>query len=196
MAHYYTNDEVKSEPTSFDFNFDGSKIHFNSDAGVFSKNFIDYGSQVMLRNIEIKDGQSILDVGCGYGAMGISLSKVHHVECTMVDVNLRALDLCRRNAKENNIDNYHIFESNCYENVSGTFDVIFTNPPIRAGKDVVTTILTGSYDHLNNDGSMYVVIQKKQGAPSAKKKLEEVYGNCEIIARDKGYYILKSKKEI
>ena len=84
--------------------------------------------------------------------------------------------------------------SSIYENVSHCFDVIVSNPPIRAGKKVVFDILEKAYDHLNNQGELVIVIQKKQGAPSAKKKMEEVFGNCEIVKRDKGYFILKSIK--
>ena len=79
-----------------------------------------------------------------------------------------------------------------YENVVGTFDVIVSNPPIRAGKKVVFEILEKAFDFLNENGELIVVIQKKQGAPSAQKKMNEVFGNCEIIKRDKGYFILKS----
>ena len=195
MAHYYTNDEVKSDPTSFDFKFKDHTIHFHSDAGVFSKNFIDYGSQALIRNIELSPGMKVLDVGCGYGAMGISLAVVESIEITMVDVNLRALDLCRKNCEVNHIEKAYVFESDAYTNVEGKFNVILTNPPIRAGKEVVNRILDGSYEHLEISGKFYVVIQKKQGAPSAKKRMEELFGNCEVLDRDKGYYILMSEKK-
>ena len=87
-----------------------------------------------------------------------------------------------------------IYKSFIYENVQGSYDVIVTNPPVRAGKEVVTTILQESIEHLNENGSLWVILQKKQGAPSAKKKMEEVFGNCEIVKRDKGYYLLHSVK--
>ena len=112
----------------------------------------------------------------------------------MVDINNRALDLSRQNAQLNNVD-VNIFQSNIYEQVIGSFDYIISNPPIRAGKKVVHTIIEESIDHLNDDGSLTIVIQKKQGAPSAKAKMEDVFGNCEIVKKDKGYYILRSFKE-
>ena len=74
------------------------------------------------------------------------------------------------------------------------YDVIISNPPIRAGKKVVFEIVERAKEHLKLNGFIYVVIQKKQGADSMKKKMEEVYGNIEIIAREKGYYIFKSIK--
>ena len=109
----------------------------------------------------------------------------------MVDVNDRALELAKLNAKNNNI-HANIYKSFIYENVQGSYDVIVTNPPVRAGKEVVTTILQESIEHLNENGSLWVILQKKQGAPSAKKKMEEVFGNCEIVKRDKGYYYVTS----
>ena len=195
MAHYYTNDEVKHEPSTFTYTFNGKDYVFHSDAGVFSKRFIDYGSQALLKAVDLKDAQSLLDVGCGYGTLGIVLKGQRpELDVTMVDVNKRALQLARDNCIANHLDGVKIKESNVYENVDGTFDLIVTNPPIRAGKKVVHGILKGAKDHLNPNGRLVVVIQKKQGAPSAQKLMEEVYGNCTILKRDKGYYILESKR--
>lgn len=131
---------------------------------------IDYGSRVLLDNIEITNEKTLLDVGCGYGTFGICLNKVYsHLNVDMVDVNDRALELAKLNAKNNNI-HANIYKSFIYENVQGSYDVIVTNPPVRAGKEVVTTILQESIEHLNENGSLWVILQKKQGAPSAKKK--------------------------
>lgn len=194
MAHYFTNDEVRSEPEVFTYMYKNHNYTFHSDAGVFSKHFIDYGTRVLLNTIDVKDAKKVLDVGCGYGPIGLLLKGSHdNLSVDMVDVNLRALDLAKGNAKENNID-VDIYESDVYQQVTGTYDLIVSNPPVRAGKKVVNEILKGSHDHLNNNGRLAVVIQKKQGAPSAKKLMTEVFGNCEILKRDKGYYILQSVK--
>ena len=228
MKHYFTdNTDLKSEQSQFIFRYHKYDLLFTSDNGVFSKSMIDYGSRVLLDNIEITDEKTLLDVGCGYGTFGICLNKVYsQLNVDMVDVNERALELAKLNAKNNNI-HANIYKSFIYENVQGSYDVIVTNPPVRAGKEVVTTILSeaidhlndqGSYDvivtnppvragkevvttilseaidHLNDQGSLWVILQKKQGAPSAKKKMEEVFGNCEIVKRDKGYYLLHSVK--
>lgn len=195
MKHYFTdNTDLKSEQSQFIFRFHKYDLLFTSDNGVFSKNMIDYGSRVLLDNIEITKEKTLLDVGCGYGTFGICLNKVYsHLNVDMVDVNDRALGLAKLNAKNNNI-HANIYKSFIYENVQGSYDVIVTNPPVRAGKEVVTTILQESIEHLNENGSLWVILQKKQGAPSAKKKMEEVFGNCEIVKRDKGYYLLHSVK--
>ena len=197
MAHYFTNeDNLKEDRHSFKFRFKEHELIFTSDSGVFSKQFIDYGSRVLLEWVDLENVNSLLDVGCGYGAIGLSLAKTKpNCQFDLVDVNKKALELCNNNAKENHIENYLAYESDGYQNVNKKYDVIVSNPPIRAGKDVVTRILVESYDYLNEQGTFYCVIQKKQGAPSAKKNLEARFGNCEIVARDKGYYILKSVKK-
>ncbi|MCY7223358.1 class I SAM-dependent methyltransferase [Streptococcus anginosus] len=173
----------------------GQKITFLTDAGVFSKKMIDYGSQALLKCLDFHKQESVLDVGCGYGTLGLTLVKAKEVEATLVDINQRALDLARQNAERNQVL-ATIFQSNLYQNVEGRFHHIISNPPIRAGKQVVHKVIAGSYAHLLNGGDLTIVIQKKQGAPSAKAKMEDVFGNCEILKKDKGYYILRSRKEI
>lgn len=167
----------------------GQHFSFLTDSGVFSKKMIDYGSQVLLNAVSFEAGKTLLDLGCGYGPLGIALAKVQGVKPTMVDVNNRALDLARKNAEKNGIS-ATIFQSNVYEQVEGIFDYIITNPPIRAGKQIVHEMIGESITHLNSGGSLTLVIQKKQGAPSAKAKMEDVFGNATILKRDKGYYIL------
>lgn len=171
----------------------GERMKFFTDAGVFSKKMIDFGSQVLLSCLSFQQGEAVLDVGCGYGPLGLSLVKAQGVHATMVDVNTRALDLAQKNAALNQVE-AKIFQSNVYDQVEGCFDHIISNPPIRAGKKVVHEVLSGSFDHLNPGGDLTIVIQKKQGAPSAKAKMEEIFGNCEILKKDKGYYILRSEK--
>lgn len=173
----------------------GQNVTFLTDAGVFSKKMIDYGSQALLKCLDFHKQESVLDVGCGYGTLGLTLAKAKEVEATLVDINQRALDLARQNAERNQVL-ATIFQSNLYQNVEGRFRHIISNPPIRAGKQVVHEVITGSYTHLLDGGDLTIVIQKKQGAPSAKAKMEEVFGNCEILKKDKGYYILRSRKEI
>ena len=167
---------------------------FLTDAGVFSKRMVDYGSQVLLNTLVLESDKTLLVVGCGYGPLGLTLGKVFGVQATLIDINSRALDLARANAEKNQV-NARIFQSNVYEDVEGNFDYIVSNPPIRAGKSVVHEIIKGAFCHLEDQGSLTIVIQKKQGAPSAKAKMEEVFGNCQILKKDKGYYILESVKE-
>ena len=172
----------------------GEKMTFLTDAGVFSKKMVDFGSQLLLKCLEVNQGETVLDVGCGYGPLGLSLAKAYGVQATMVDINNRALDLARQNAERNKVE-ATIFQSNIYEQVEGEFDHVISNPPIRAGKQVVHEIIEKSQNFLETGGDLTIVIQKKQGAPSAKSKMEDVFGNCEIVKKDKGYYILRSVNE-
>ena len=171
-----------------------TSMTFLTDAGVFSKRMVDYGSQVLLSALELEAGKRLLDVGCGYGPLGLTLGKVFGVQASLIDINSRALDLAQTNAEKNQVE-ARIFQSNIYENVEGLFDYIISNPPIRAGKSVVHEIIEGAFHHLVDGGRLTIVIQKKQGAPSAKKKMEDTFGNCQILKKDKGYYILESVKE-
>ena len=196
--YYSKNPDVKHEERNFDFRLLGFDFKFVTDNGVFSKNTIDFGSRVLIDAAGSLDlGDRILDVGCGYGPIGLSLARKNPDSMVeMVDVNELALELARKNAVENAVRNVSIHESSIYENVEGAdFSTIVTNPPIRAGKEVVHGILLSGIDHLREGGMILAVMQKKQGAPSAMKKMEETYGNCEVIAREKGYYVLKSVKE-
>lgn len=198
MKHYYTdNSDLKSEPRMIDYEYKHLKLQFKSDLGVFSKDKVDYGSNVLLKNIDnIKDNATILDVGCGYGPIGITLAKLYpNSKIDMIDVNNRALSLARENIILNHIENrMNVYQSDGYNEVTTTYDVIVSNPPIRAGKEVVHRILEEAIQHLNQNGSLWIVLQKKQGAPSAKKKMIDIFGNCEIVKRDKGYYLLVSYK--
>lgn len=197
MKHYFTdNSELESNPTTFTYTLKDKNIAFTTDIGVFSKNMLDFGTRVLLDAITITEHQNtLLDIGCGYGAIGVSLKMLHsHVKVEMIDVNDRAVALCQKNIEQNNLSDITVYKSNVFEKVSKTFDVIVTNPPIRAGKAIVQQILEESYKYLNPQGELWVIIQKKQGAPSAKKKMEDIFTNVEVIKRDKGYYLLKSIK--
>lgn len=193
--YYEDNRDLAHDVQELSVELLGLPLHFLTDAGVFSKNAIDYGSRVLLDNFQPEGAKTLLDVGCGYGTLALTLAKKYGLKATLVDVNSRALDLAKKNAEKNNIEVNDIFLSNIYDQVEGKFDAIISNPPIRAGKEVVHTILSDAYEHLNDGGHLTIVIQKKQGAPSAQKKMKDVFDNCEIVAKDKGYYILKSYKE-
>lgn len=191
--YFAENPDAKHDIHKLQLNLLGQPMTFLTDAGVFSKKMIDYGSQVLLSTIDFSIGDTILDLGCGYGPLGLTLVKSQAVKATLVDINLRALDLARKNAELNGVS-AEIFQSNIYDQVTGVFDHIISNPPIRAGKQVVHQVIAGSLEHLTVGGDLTIVIQKKQGAPSAKAKMEEVFGNCEVVKKDKGYYILRSEK--
>lgn len=196
--HYYTkNPETESKETSWTFPLRDREFRFISDSGVFSKKTVDFGSRLLIESFQLNEevAGDILDVGCGYGPMGLALAHAYPARLVeMVDVNERALSLARRNAEANNIRNVKVYESNTYDQVpeGRQFAAIVSNPPIRAGKQVVHRILSEAHTHLLPGGTLTVVIQKKQGAPSAEQKMLDVFGNVEVIARDKGYWIIQS----
>ncbi|OCT10841.1 16S rRNA methyltransferase [Paenibacillus pectinilyticus] len=195
--HYYTQKpSVKSDVHTTQEVLRGKTFTFLTDAGVFSKKGVDYGSKHLIETMDLPDNASVLDVGCGYGPMGLSAAVIcpkGHV--TMVDINERAIELSIENAKRNGITNVTILQSDLLEQVKNKrFDVVLTNPPIRAGKETVHRIFVDAYDCLVDGGSLWVVIQKKQGAPSAVKKLETMYSDVVEVSKDKGYRILKATK--
>lgn len=196
---YFTeNPTVDHDEHHVNYHLNGINLNLTTDAGVFSKNRVDYGSGVLIEQMLEQDlpGGNILDVGCGYGPIGLfAAKKWPDRQVDMVDVNERAMDLARRNAAANGAGNVNIFASDRYQEVSGQYAMIVTNPPIRAGKAIWSSILAEAKDHLTAGGILLVVIQKKQGAPSAKKLMAASLGNCEILTRDKGYYILKSVRK-
>jgi 16S rRNA (guanine1207-N2)-methyltransferase len=196
--HYYTKRPlVKRDLHTAQEKLRGREFTFLTDAGVFSKKGVDYGSKHLIETMEFHEDAKVLDVGCGYGPIGLTAALMcpkGHV--TMVDINERAIELAVDNAKRNGISNVTILQSDLLEEVKEQkFDVVLTNPPIRAGKDVVHRIFTDAYDCLVKGGSIWVVIQKKQGAPSAMAKLEEIYGEVVEVSKDKGYKILKATKQ-
>ena len=199
MSHYYTTDNnLSSNIKEVEYTYRGNKLKYLVDNGVFSKDRVDFGTNVLLQNLPIfKDNSKVLDVGCGYGAIGLPVAKSNKtILVEMVDVNLRAVELVKENIRINKAFNAMVYESNLYDNVKGEFDYIISNPPIRAGKKIVFGVVDDGFNHLVDGGEIYVVIQKKQGAPSLLKEMELVFGNAEIIAKESGYFIIKSIKKI
>lgn len=197
MEHYFTNNEnLKSEIREITYQTNDITLTFLSDNGVFSKNKIDYASKLLvetfLRYHSKLDSELVLDVGGGYGFIGITLAALTGATVEITDINKRAIHLCERNIKLNEINNCKVYESNVYENVLNKYKYIITNPPIRAGKMTVLQILTEAKEHLDEDGELWFVINKDQGAKSTKKALEKWY-NIEIVEKSKGFFVFRAK---
>lgn len=197
--HYYSRTQsTASDPQYWDYTLKETSFRFKTDNGVFSKKEVDFGSRLLIETFEMPKTQGdILDVGCGYGPIGLAVAKhwpdrmVH-----MVDVNLRAIELAKDNGERNGISNIKIYESDRLSAVKHLkFAAILTNPPIRAGKKTVHEIYEESFESLLPGGELWVVIQKKQGAPSTIDKLLELFGNVETVVKKKGYYIIKAIRE-
>ena len=194
---YSRTQKVESDPKFWDYTLKNNSFRFKTDNGVFSKREVDFGSRLLIESFEMPNADGfLLDVGCGYGPIGLSLAKYYHERMIhMVDVNERAIELAKENAELNRIQNVKIYESDRLLNVKeNTFAAILTNPPIRAGKKTVHDIFEQSFDHLVSQGELWVVIQKKQGAPSAIEKLNNLFNHVETIDKSKGYFVIRAQK--
>ena len=202
MNHYFSEKpEIKSEKKIIKYTIQNKNFEFITDNGVYSQSKVDFGTDLILneflkKNRNLKsEGIKILDIGCGYGVVSVILKSFYpEASVTLSDVNERALELSEENLKKYNINGYEIIKSNVFEKIEGKFDMILSNPPIRAGKDTIFKIYTEAYEHLNKDGEFYCVIQTKHGAKSTQKKLVEIFGNCDTVTIDGGYRIFLSKK--
>ena len=198
MEHYYTADPtVKSDERKIEYEIAGNEFVFISDNGVFSKNHVDIATSFLMKTIYEELNGDILDVGCGYGVIGITAAKNENVRSvTMLDINHRALELCKRNSEKNKVDSkVKIIESNGFENVDEKYDIIITNPPIRAGKSVIYKMYEDAKEHLRENGTLYLVINKKHGAPSTITYLNTLFGNCEVLDKKTGFNVIKCVKE-
>jgi len=192
MSMYFENDEtLKSNKQTIKIKYKDITLDFYTDNGVFSKEKFDYGSRLLLENLPIKEIRgNILDLGCGYGAIGIYLAKQTNSQVDMVDINERAINLTKENIRLNKINNAKVFVSDIYSSVEKRYNYIITNPPIRAGKDIVRKFLIEAKNYLIENGELWFVMRKDHGVKSMLKELETTY-KIEIIEREKGFYIIK-----
>lgn len=194
MGHYFTNEEIDSNIHFFDFSILGHDFKFMSDNGVFSKNGLDFGSRLLLESIPLDEvGGKILDMGCGYGTIGIVLSKVINCYVDMVDISNRAIHLALENIKINHVKDINVFYSDIYQNVHSKYSSIITNPPIRAGNRVLFEMLINASNYLEDNGNLFFVMRKQHGALSIVKRLEEVFDVYKINQK-KGFYVFKCIK--
>ncbi len=198
MVHYFSedNDNLKSNPQVIAFSVNNISFKFNTDSGVFSKNNFDRGTQILLKYLVVnKSHKTALDLGCGYGVIGIYLNKVYNLKIDMVDINKRAVQLSKSNVELNGTT-ADVFISDGFESITSKYDLIVTNPPIRAGKEIIYRFFENAAKYLNPDGEFYLVINKKHGADSALKKLNSIYRSVEIVNRKKGFQVIKCKNQL
>jgi 16S rRNA (guanine1207-N2)-methyltransferase len=193
--HYFSeNPDSKHDESTISGLLRGKRFSFKTDSGVFSPKKIDKGTIILVEELELSKDDDVLDVGCGYGVIGISIAdEVNSV--TMTDLNNRSVGLTRKNIKLNGKSekNIEVFQGDLFEKVSNKkYSVIISNPPIKAGKELIHKIISKGHDLLNENGSIWVVIQTKHGAKSLTKYMEEIFGNVETVTISGGYRVLKS----
>lgn len=190
--HYYTaNPESAHRYAVCEYEYRGEKLHFITDAGVFSRGEVDFGTDVLLHALPEELNGRVLDVGCGWGPVGISVGK-KWPGClvTMCDVNERAVALSRENAEKNGVS-AEILISDGLNEVNGKFDCVITNPPIRAGKQVIYRIFAQCAEKLTENGKLYLVVRKQQGAESAVKYLKTIFLQVDTIEKSGGFWVIR-----
>ena len=198
MSHYFQNDpNLASNLQKISFDIAGLHMSLWTDNGVFSKSRVDEGSFAFLKVLlPLNLTGKILDLGCGYGTIGLTIAMATpEARVDLADINTRALALCERNAQELGLSQrVTILQSDIYSKIEGQYDSIVVNPPIRAGKRVTYAMYEGAKQRLIDGGCLYVVIRKAQGAESASKYIQELFGNIEMIDRHKGYHVYRATK--
>lgn len=193
MAHYFTNEEnLKSEIEKVIAEINGIPFYFYTDNGVFSKGELDFGTELLLKNFKYDNpnNKTLLDIGCGCGPIGIYASHLGFA-VDMSDVNKRAIHLSKMSLKEQGL-NANVFESDAYKNITNKYDYIVSNPPIRVGKEKLYEIVMNSKEHLKDGGSLWIVVRKQQGAESMVRDMKNAYKTVEVIAKKKGFFIIKA----
>lgn len=192
MKHYFIeNPDALTQEREIPLEIFGHRLKFLTNNGLFSCEKIDEVSLTLIQNMPPLQG-ALLDLGCGYGVIGIALAKKNDITLTQSDINEIALTYAKKNAARNGITASFI-HSDSFAKIEGKFDTITLNPPIHAGKDVMYRMYKESATHLNPNGEFYIVIQKKHGAESSVKELKKIFSHVEILYRKKGVFIIRSR---
>lgn len=196
--HYFTfRPKCKKKAYKFKSTILGHKLEFITASGIFSPRELDMGSYTLILHMQLNARQRILDLGCGYGAIGIAAAKMFtSSEIVMVDINERAVACAKGNIKLNNVKNAVAKQSFFFSGLKNElFDVILLNPPQTAGLETCYKLIEGSLEHLNSGGSLQMVVRRRKGGERLSDKMEEVFGNVEVIGKKAGYWVYKSTKE-
>ena len=195
MGHYFDeNPQAAHDRKEISFRFSSVNYTFVTDSNLFSKDKVDTGTQILLDAIaKCGTGKKVLDLGCGYGVVGIVLNRTFGCDADACDVNRRAVECSVSNAQRNNAK-VRYFVSDGFAELTDKYDDIVLNPPIRAGKAVIYRLFEESFEHLNEGGHLWIVIRKQHGALSAQKKLEEIFSQVEFVDRDKGFHVYKATR--
>ena len=194
---YYTAEPTcASNPVPCDFTYRGHSLSFMTDAGVFSRGELDQGTRLLLDALPELSGD-VLDLGCGWGAIGVSLAKANPAcRVVMADVNRRALEWAKANLSRNGVSALCVESDGMTALAGRRFDAVVTNPPIRAGKQVIYRMFADAAACLNPGGALYLVIRKQQGAESCIRYLKGLYAQVDKIDKSGGFWVLRAREPL
>lgn len=194
--HYYTK-----QPSSREFieeikiNIFGNELKFKTGSGVFSIGRLDKGTEVLLAYCHINENDRILDLGAGYGIVGIAIAKAHpQTEVLLTDVNQRAIKLARQNIRLNQIKNVSTVSGDCFEKINSKFNTILLNPPQVAGRKLCQKMIEESKEYLKQEGTLQIVARKNKGGETLAKKIKDIFGNVQVLGKKGGYWVYCGKK--
>jgi 16S rRNA (guanine1207-N2)-methyltransferase len=196
MKHYFIeNSDLPVDERELPLHIFGHDFRFTTRSGLFSYEKPDAASVLLLETIIKKQlvlSGALLDLGCGYGLIGIVLAKVfsRDLQLTMSDTNRFACDYAKKNAKQNGVQ-AEIIHSDGFASIDKQFNHITLNPPIHAGKVVMYRLYEESAAHLHPDGALYIVVQKKHGAETMLAFLSQIFLSVQILHKQKGFYIIR-----
>ena len=196
LEHYFTSSPKSQERFGLVRTcLCGTFFEFLTASSVFSKRKIDSGTRLLIESMVLPEKGCVLDVGCGYGAVGITVAKLNpKLHVVMTDVNARAVRLAKKNVELNRVTNTEVLYGFFYEPVEDLkFNSILSNPPVSAGMDTVKSIIVGASNVMAAGGSFQMVIRSKIGAKLLPALFSETFGNCEVVARESGFRVLMGK---
>ena len=197
MTDHYYSENPESELKIIEINDTvfNKKIKIKSASGLFSKDHIDKGSKLLIENAIIEHNSSLLDLGCGYGIVGIAISKEYNIKNIMFsDINNRATQITRLNCQELKIENFKVRKSNGFDSIKDSFDTILLNPPQTAGKETCFKMISDSISHINKNGTLQIVARHNKGGKTLSLKMEDIFGNVKSLIKTGGWRIYLSKK--
>jgi 16S rRNA (guanine1207-N2)-methyltransferase len=198
QEHYYSaKPQSEAKKGLIQTRLRGKPFEFVTAASVFSKRRIDTGTRLLVESMVLPTDGSVLDVGCGYGAVGIAAASLNPAfRVTMTDVNVRAVRLARENIERNKVANAEVRWGFLYEPVEDlTFNVVLSNPPVSAGMDIVKSIITNAPRVMATNATLQMVVRSKIGAKTLPTTFERVFGNCQVLAREGGYRVFLAQKQ-
>ncbi len=191
--HYFTKKPTSApKPRLLRVFINGKEIQLKTSSGIFSPRRVDYATVLLIENMRV--GEKVLDLGCGYGPIGIAVA-VSKPKCsvTMVEINERAAELSRENISLNRVFNARVVESDFFKELEGEkFDTILMNPPMAAGLKTLFDVIAECKEHLEANGTLQIVARHGKGGERVSARMEEVFGNVETVAKGGGFRVYMS----